>query len=66
MSDKTPQQVFAEECQAEIRDQGNDTALCELAKTFYNESAKHKYTYHSAGWAARSSSCPRTWSPCRS
>jgi len=52
MSDKTPQQVFAEECQAEIRDQGNDRALCDLAKTFYNESAKHKYTYHFS-WMGR-------------
>ena len=52
MSDKTPQQVFAEESQAEIRAQGNDTALCELAKTFYNESARHKYTYHFS-WMGR-------------
>jgi len=52
MSDKTPQQVFAEECQAEIRDQGSDRALCDLAKTFYNESAKHKYTYHFS-WMGR-------------
>lgn len=52
MSDKTPQQVFAEECQAEILDQGNNAALCELAQTFYNESAKHKYTYHFS-WMGR-------------
>ncbi|MFJ4054484.1 cephalosporin hydroxylase family protein [Pseudomonas sp. NPDC089743] len=52
MSDKTPEQVFAEECQAEIRDQGNNTELCNLAQTFYNESAKHKYTYHFS-WMGR-------------
>lgn len=52
MSDKTPLQVFAEECQAEIRAQGNDAALGELAQVFYNESAKHKYTYHFS-WMGR-------------
>lgn len=52
MSEKTPQQAFAEECQAEIRDQGNNAALRELAQTFYNESAKHKYTYHFS-WMGR-------------
>ncbi|MFK0314282.1 cephalosporin hydroxylase family protein [Pseudomonas sp. NPDC090233] len=52
MSNKTPQQEFAEECQAEIRDQGSNAALCELAQTFYNESAKHKYTYHFS-WMGR-------------
>ena len=52
MSVKTPQQAFAEECQAEIHDQGNNAALCELAQTFYNESAKHKYTYHFS-WMGR-------------
>ncbi|MEX0296609.1 cephalosporin hydroxylase family protein [Pseudomonas putida] len=52
MSDKTPQQAFIQECQDEIRDQGNNTALRELAQTFYNESAKHKYTYHFS-WMGR-------------
>lgn len=52
MSDKTPEQVFAEECQAEIHDQGNNTELCNLAQIFYNESAKHKYTYHFS-WMGR-------------
>ncbi|WDY59468.1 cephalosporin hydroxylase family protein [Pseudomonas sp. PSKL.D1] len=52
MSDKTPQHAFAEECQAEILAQGNDAALCELAQTFYNESARHKYTYHFS-WMGR-------------
>ncbi|MGE8323459.1 MAG: cephalosporin hydroxylase family protein [Pseudomonas sp.] len=52
MSDKTPQQAFAEECQVEIHDQGNNAALCELAQAFYNESAKHKYTYHFS-WMGR-------------
>jgi len=52
MSNKTPQQEFAEECQAGIDAQGDDRALCELAQTFYNESAKHKYTYHFS-WMGR-------------
>lgn len=52
MSNKTPQQEFAEECQAGIDAQGNDRALCELAQTFYNESARHKYTYHFS-WMGR-------------
>ncbi|MFK3943556.1 cephalosporin hydroxylase family protein [Pseudomonas monteilii] len=52
MSDKTPQQVFAQECQVEIRDQGNNSALRDLAQAFYNESAKHKYTYH-FNWMGR-------------
>lgn len=49
---KTIHETFKAECQAEIIDQGNDESLKTLAQTFYNESAKYKYTYHFS-WMGR-------------
>jgi len=49
---KTVIEAFEAECQAEIVEQGANTRLKELAKDFYNESAKHKYTYHFS-WMGR-------------
>lgn len=43
---------FEEQCQAEIVEQGQNPKLKELARDFYNESAKHKYTYHFS-WMGR-------------
>ncbi len=52
MSDKTPQQIFAEECAMQIAEQGQSQTLKQLARDFYDESAKHKYTYHFS-WMGR-------------
>jgi len=52
MSDKTPQQIFAEECATQITEQGQSQTLKQLARDFYDESAKHKYTYHFS-WMGR-------------
>ncbi|WP_263224247.1 cephalosporin hydroxylase family protein [Pseudomonas alabamensis] len=52
MSDKTPQQIFAEECATQIAEQGQSQTLKQLARDFYDESAKHKYTYHFS-WMGR-------------
>lgn len=48
----TVNEVFEAECKAEIADQGQNPRLKELARDFYNESAKHKYTYHFS-WMGR-------------
>lgn len=45
-------QDFNAECRAEIVAQGQDNNLKNLARDFYNESAKHKYTYHFS-WMGR-------------
>lgn len=52
MNDKTPQQLFAEECATQIAEQGQSQTLKQLARDFYDESAKHKYTYHFS-WMGR-------------
>jgi cephalosporin hydroxylase len=48
----TVNEAFEAECKAEIADQGQNPRLKELARDFYNESAKHKYTYHFS-WMGR-------------
>jgi len=48
----TVNEAFEAECKAEIVDQGANAKLKELAQAFYNESAKHKYTYHFS-WMGR-------------
>jgi cephalosporin hydroxylase len=49
---QTVNEAFEAECQAEIEDQGANATLKDLARAFYNESAKHKYTYHFS-WMGR-------------
>lgn len=49
---KTVIQAFEAECQAEISAQGQDEKLQGLARDFFNESAKHKYSYHFS-WMGR-------------
>jgi cephalosporin hydroxylase len=49
---KTVAQAFEVECQAEITAQGQDEKLKDLARDFFNESAKHKYSYHFS-WMGR-------------
>lgn len=49
---KTIAQQFEAECKAEIAAQGADQKLQGLARDFYNESARHKYTYHYS-WMGR-------------
>lgn len=44
--------AFEAECQAEIAAQGRDENLKGLARDFFNESAKHKYSYHFS-WMGR-------------
>lgn len=45
-------EVFADQCRTEIAAQGQDPKLQALAKEFFNESAKHKYSYHFS-WMGR-------------
>lgn len=52
MTDKTPNEIFEGECDSEVRAQGADVALAELAQDFYNKSAAYKYTYHFS-WMGR-------------
>ncbi|MFJ3484450.1 cephalosporin hydroxylase family protein [Pseudomonas sp. NPDC090202] len=47
-----PAQQFQQECKAEVAAQGEDKALVALGQQFYNESARHKYTYHFS-WMGR-------------
>jgi len=49
---KTAMQAFEAECQAEVSAQGQDEKLKGLARDFFNESAKHKYSYHFS-WMGR-------------
>lgn len=44
--------AFEAECQAEVAAQGQDEKLKGLARDFFNESAKHKYSYHFS-WMGR-------------
>ena len=53
--DKTMTDVikaFEAECAAEVAAQGQDEKLQGLARDFFNESAKHKYSYHFS-WMGR-------------
>ncbi|WP_397449103.1 cephalosporin hydroxylase family protein [Pseudomonas sp. NA-150] len=45
-------QAFEAECEKEISAQGQDEKLKGLARDFFNESAKHKYSYHFS-WMGR-------------
>ncbi|WP_054064071.1 cephalosporin hydroxylase family protein [Pseudomonas asplenii] len=47
-----PIQAFEAECKAEIAAQGQDEKLQGLAREFFNESARHKYSYHFS-WMGR-------------
>ncbi|MHC8304972.1 cephalosporin hydroxylase family protein [Pseudomonas sp. PB3P13] len=49
---QTLNEAFEAECQAEVIEQGANVKLKDLARDFYNESAKHKYTYHFS-WMGR-------------
>ncbi|MGU9852905.1 cephalosporin hydroxylase family protein [Pseudomonas koreensis] len=44
--------AFEAECHAEVNAQGQDKNLKALAQEFYNQSARHKYTYHFS-WMGR-------------
>lgn len=48
----TVNEAFEAECKAEVAEQGQNQTLVKLARDFYNESAKHKYTYHFS-WMGR-------------
>ena len=52
MTDNTINKAFEAECQAEIARQGDDQKLTGLARDFFNESARHKYSYHFS-WMGR-------------
>lgn len=52
MQDNHPNTVFASECDAEISAQAADQKVQHLAREFFNESAKHKYSYHFS-WMGR-------------
>lgn len=52
MTDNTLHQAFEAQCQAEISAQGQDEKVVALAKEFFNESARHKYSYHFS-WMGR-------------
>jgi len=52
MQDNHPNTVFASECDAEISAQASDQKVQHLAREFFNESAKHKYSYHFS-WMGR-------------
>ncbi|MDB6145326.1 MAG: cephalosporin hydroxylase [Pseudomonas sp.] len=49
---KTVIQAFEAQCEAEISAQGQDEKLQGLARDFFNESARHKYSYHFS-WMGR-------------
>ena len=52
MTDNSINQAFEAQCQEEIARQGDDQKLTGLAREFFNESAKHKYSYHFS-WMGR-------------
>lgn len=52
MTDKHPNAIFSRECEAEIQAQSNDEKVQGLARDFFNESARHKYSYHFS-WMGR-------------
>jgi len=45
-------EIFESQCQAEVTAQGQDEKLAGLAQEFFNESARHKYSYHFS-WMGR-------------
>lgn len=45
-------ELFESQCQAEVIAQGQDEKLVGLAQEFFNESARHKYSYHFS-WMGR-------------
>lgn len=52
MTDKHPNAIFSRECEAEIQAQSSDEKVQGLARDFFNESARHKYSYHFS-WMGR-------------
>ena len=52
MTDNSINQAFEAECREQIALQGDDQKLTGLARDFFNESAKHKYSYHFS-WMGR-------------
>ncbi|TLP62865.1 MULTISPECIES: cephalosporin hydroxylase family protein [Pseudomonas] len=52
MQDNHPNAIFARECEAEISAQAADQKVQGLARDFFNESARHKYSYHFS-WMGR-------------
>ena len=52
MTDNNVHQAFEAECKAEIDAQGQNETLKALARDFFNESARHKYSYHFS-WMGR-------------
>lgn len=52
MTDNNVHQAFEAECKAEIDAQGQNETLKALAHDFFNESARHKYSYHFS-WMGR-------------
>lgn len=52
MTDNNVHQAFEAECKAEIDAQGQNETLKGLARDFFNESARHKYSYHFS-WMGR-------------
>ena len=52
MTNNNVHQAFEAECKAEIDAQGRNETLKGLARDFFNESARHKYSYHFS-WMGR-------------
>ncbi|MEE3635630.1 cephalosporin hydroxylase family protein [Pseudomonas sp. AL 58] len=52
MTNNNVHQAFEAECKAEIEAQGQNETLKGLARDFFNESARHKYSYHFS-WMGR-------------
>ena len=52
MTDNSINKAFEAECREQIAQQGDDQKLTGLARDFFNESAKHKYSYHFS-WMGR-------------
>ena len=52
MTNNNVHQAFEAECKAEIDAQGQNETLKGLARDFFNESARHKYSYHFS-WMGR-------------
>ncbi|WP_166364056.1 cephalosporin hydroxylase family protein [Pseudomonas akapageensis] len=52
MTQSAIHQAFEAQCQEEITAQGKDEKLKDLARDFFNESARHKYSYHFS-WMGR-------------
>jgi len=52
MTENNIHKAFEAECQQEIARQGDDQKVVALARDFFNESARHKYSYHFS-WMGR-------------